>query len=387
MKRYKISTPIAYFLSVPLGIAAVCLLMGCSTHKKYHWQSEVKVPSGYPVSVLGGSFYAKGPKGKSMFEVIGGMGVTEEHEATFPHWYIGGGSSGFSSTSKAKLLPQEILISWLSYAEGCEYQLPSTAVDCEKIKALFEEGFMYPNFLSSPPLRDGYDAIQVGLAPGGVVILWVAGMGRAVEVGRYQAERTDVDFDDEDASRERVVYYRKIWRDRVLERTQPKEKGVSRLPIPYGIWDKYRSRYRWKAVLRTQDSHKYIRSILCEYYNGEEETLFGERTWREDQITKYHIPPHLQYDYLTDRAIPHEMGLSWYGEDNTRYAVALTFDETEVLDAFSKAFAGQEDCSGELIIEVNSSKTNADIFLVVGEREIRLTNTYLEVYLHGYQER
>ncbi|WP_373811117.1 DUF2931 family protein [Porphyromonas macacae] len=358
-------------------------------YKEYHWRTEVKVPAGYPVSILGGSFYAEGlRKGKGMIEEIGtgGIGVTEEHEATFPHWYTGSGSPGFSSTSKAKLPPQNIMISWLSYVEGCEYELKETDIDQKRINTLFEEGFMYPGTLKSSPQRDGYDAIQVGLAPGGVVILWVAGSGRSVEVGRYQAERKDVEFVPKDSLNGRSVLYSTVWRDNVLKRTKPKDDSVSILPVPYGVWDKYRVRYCWKAVLKTKDKHKYIRSILYEYYNGEEETLFGERIWRENQIEKYHIPPHLQYDYLTGRAIPHEMVLSWYDENDVRYHVALVFDETEVFNAFAKAFSGQENIAGELIVEVSKSKSDASILLVAGERKVWITDAEVEVYESGYQE-
>ncbi len=207
------------------------------TYKKYHWQAEVKVTAGYPVSIPGGS---RGEE--DMIEEIGtgGIGVTEEHETSFPHWNTGNGSPGFSSSSKAKLPPQNITLTWLSYVEGCEYELKETGVDRERIETLFEEGFMYPGTLGSSPQREGYDAIQIGLAPGGIVILWVAGPGRAVEIGRYQAERTDVEFVPKDSLNDRSVIYSSIWRDNVLKRTEPGGDNVSRLPIPCGIWDKYR---------------------------------------------------------------------------------------------------------------------------------------------------
>ena len=359
------------------------------TYKKYHWQAEVKVTAGYPVSIPGGAFHAEGSRGEEdMIEEIGtgGIGVTEEHETSFPHWNTGNGSPGFSSSSKAKLPPQNITLTWLSYVEGCEYELKETGVDRERIVTLFEEGFMYPGTLGSSPQREGYDAIQIGLAPGGIVILWVAGPGRAVEIGRYQAERTDVEFVPKDSLNDRSVIYSSIWRDNVLKRTEPGGDNVSRLPIPCGIWDKYRVRYHWKAALKTKDRHKHIRSILYEYYNGAEETLFGKRTRRENQIEKYRIPPYLQYDYLTGRAVPHKMVISRYGEDDVRYGVASIFDETEIFDAFSEAFSGRQDISGELIVELCGSASEVDIFLIAGERQIRLGKTEVEVYKSGYQE-
>ena len=159
---------------------------------------------------------------------------------------------------------------------------------------------------------------------------------------------------------------------------------ASLFPAAYGTSTGWR--YHWKAALKTKDRHKHIRSILYEYYNGAEETLFGKRTWRENQIEKYRIPPYLQYDYLTGRAVPHKMVISRYGEDDVRYGVASIFDETEIFDAFSEAFSGRQDISGELIVELCGSASEVDIFLIAGERQIRLGKTEVEVYKSGYQE-
>lgn len=80
------------------------------------------------------------------------------------------------------------------------------------------------------------------------------------------------------------------------------------------------------------------------------------------------------------------MVISRYGEDDVRYGVASIFDETEIFDAFSEAFSGRQDISGELIVELCGSASEVDIFLIAGERQIRLGKTEVEVYKSGYQE-
>lgn len=44
------------------------------------------------------------------------------------------------------------------------------------------------------------------------------------------------------------------------------------------------------------------------------------------------------------------------------------------MDVFEKAFKGQEDKAGELIIEVNETKTEVNVRLKVGEREEWICN-------------
>ena len=44
------------------------------------------------------------------------------------------------------------------------------------------------------------------------------------------------------------------------------------------------------------------------------------------------------------------------------------------MDVFEKAFKGQEDKAGELIIEVNETKTDINVRLKVGKREVEICN-------------
>ena len=149
--------------------------------------------------------------------------------------------------------------------------------------------------------------------------------------------------------------------------------------IPYGLWDSYRKRYLWKMTLITKDKTKYIHSYYYQGLNLEEEILFGERTWGENQIEKYKIPEKFQYTSLIPRAIPFIIFIKWYGDDGKLYRLWNNFNEAEVMDSFEKAFKGQENEVGNLIIEVNNTKTGANIRLKVGEREVEICNVDLRI--------
>ncbi|EKY05446.1 hypothetical protein HMPREF9075_02629, partial [Capnocytophaga sp. oral taxon 332 str. F0381] len=94
------------------------------------------------------------------------------------------------STSMDKL-PKSVDMVWFSYKEDCFYRL-KTAIDYEKIEKLFREG--YKERVPNGEVRHTtYDTVVVGIAPGGVVVLWVGrGYKKNTEIGRYQAEKIDL---------------------------------------------------------------------------------------------------------------------------------------------------------------------------------------------------
>ena len=139
---------------------------------EYEWGVAVNAPIGYPIR-----FYA----GR-----VGGMSIIGELYSKLrePDW---GNAAGYESTSMYKL-PKSVDMVWLSYKEDCFYRL-KTAIDYEKIAKLFREGFnqRVPN---GEVRHTTYDTIVVGIAPGGVVVLWVgSGYFPIKEIGRYQAEK------------------------------------------------------------------------------------------------------------------------------------------------------------------------------------------------------
>ena len=373
-------------------------------NKKYHWVAYVKPVSGYPIRVYRGVVYGK--DGASRFG--NGQSNLFEDDEPFPHFSIGAGTSGVFDSSEeeeAKGVPTHLDVSWLSYVEKCEYLLEDQPLDSLKIAQLLEEKVYRISIADDiTPTIEEYN-IQVGLAPGGVVFVWLHNYGRVIEVGRYQAKKIkDIHFV---TKKEADEYYKRTGdvildehtieqRDYVIKLGLPKEKirmqyqqcGTSVteplviedvFKIPYGLWDSYRKRYLWKMTLITKDKTKYIHSYYYQGLNLEEEILFGERTWGENQIEKYKIPEKFQYTSLIPRAIPFIIFIKWYGDDGKLYRLWNNFNVAEVMDSFEKAFKGQENEVGNLIIEVNDTKTDANICLKVGEREVWVCNIDLRI--------
>ena len=373
-------------------------------NKKYHWVAYVKPVSGYPIRVYRGVVYGK--DGASRFG--NGQSNLFEDDEPFPHFSIGAGTSGVFGSSEeeeAKGVPTHLDVSWLSYVEKCQYLLENQPLDSLKIAQLLAEKVYTPSRSEDiSPTIEEYN-ISVGLAPGGVVFVWLHSTARVIEVGRYQAKKIeDIHFVTQ---KEADEYYKRTGdvildehtieqRDYVIKLGLPKEKIRMQyqqcgtpvteplvmddiFKIPYGLWDSYRKRYLWKMTLITKDKTKYIHSYYYQGLNLEEEVLFGERTWGENQIEKYKIPEKFQYTSLIPRAIPFVIFIKWFGDDGKLYRLWNNFNVAEVMDSFEKAFKGQENEVGNLIIEVNDTKTGANIRLKVGEREVEICNVDLRI--------
>ena len=373
-------------------------------NKKYHWVAYVKPVSGYPIRVYRGVVYGK--DGASRFG--NGQSNLFEDDEPFPHFSIGAGTSGVFGSSEeeeAKGVPTHLDVSWLSYVEKCQYLLENQPLDSLKIAQLLAEKVYTPSRSEDiSPTIEEYN-ISVGLAPGGVVFVWLHSTARVIEVGRYQAKKIeDIHFVTQ---KEADEYYKRTGdvildeytieqRDYVIKLGLPKEKIRMQyqqcgtpvteplvmddiFKIPYGLWDSYQKRYLWKMTLITKNKTKYIHSYYYQGLNLEEEILFGERTWGENQIEKYKIPEKFQYTSLIPRAIPFIIFIKWYGDDGKLYRLWNNFNEAEVMDSFEKAFKGQENEVGNLIIEVNDTKTRANIRLKVGEREVEICNVDLRI--------
>ena len=365
-------------------------------NKKYHWVAYVKPVAGYPIVTYRGVVYGK--DGASKFG--SSTSFIFENDRPFPLFSIRDGAPGLfknAEEGEAKGIPTHLDVSWLSYVEECQYLLEDQPLDSLKIAQFLEEKVYQSSMREddTAPEIEEYN-ISVGLAPGGVVFVWLHNYGRVVEVGRYQAKKTeDIHFvTKEEASQ----YYKRTGdvvldehtienRDYAIKLGMPKSKILMKYAqrgtpqaldtlltkedicnIPYGLWDSFRKRYPWKMTLITKDRTKFIHSYYYQGLNREIEELFGERIWGENQIEKYSIPEKFRYTTIAQRSVPFVVYIKFYDEKGIIYKASIKFNVKEAMDVFEKAFKGQEDKAGELIIEVNETKTDINVRLKVGER-------------------
>ena len=317
---------------------------------EYEWGVAVNTPIGYPIR-----FYA----GR-----VGGMSITGElySELREPDW---GCAFGYESTSMDKL-PKSVDMVWLSYKEDCFYRL-KTAIDYEKIAKLFREGFD-ERFSNGKMNHTTYNTVVVGIAPGGVVVLWVgSGYFPIKEIGRYQAEEIALREPEGLDNHQRLIFDKEYAKRLLTNNTIIPEdfrEANKNKPIPFGLWDSYRDhQYQWYPTFEIPNGR--IGDVDYQYWNGEADTFFFTDFIALEGQKDVFAPQELYHDI---RKLPlyKEIRFTYKAEDGIKYGVGLQFDWEDILKAYKKVFGEHPD-------EV---KAHLDI-------RINRINSYLTVHLVG----
>ena len=316
---------------------------------KYEWGVAVNTPIGYPIR-----FYA----GR-----VGGMSIIDEIYTTTeePDW---GEAFSYENTS-LETLPKDIDMVWLSYKEDCFYRL-KTAIDYEKVEKLFREGFnqRVPN---GEVRHKTYDTIVVGIAPGGVVVLWVGyGYFPLTEIGRYQAEKIDLKEPPGLDSHERLIFSKED-REEVLNSNTiiPEDfrEANKNKPIPFGLWDSYRDhQYQWYPTFEIPNGK--IGDVDYQYWNGEADTFFFTNFITLEEHKDVFAPKEL---YHNIRKLPlfKEIRFTYKAEDGIKYGVLVQFDWENTLEAYKKVFGEHpEEVKAHLDIRINRINSYLTIRLV-----------------------
>lgn len=316
---------------------------------EYKWGVAVNTPIGYPIR-----FYAA---------MVGGTPISRElYSGTEePDW---GCAAGYESHSMDKL-PKSVDMVWLSYKEDCFYRL-KTAIDYEKIAKLFREGFD-ERFSNGKMNHTTYNTVVVGIAPGGVVVLWVgSGYFPIKEIGRYQAEKIALREPEGLDNHQKLIFSKKD-REEVLNSNTiiPEDfrEANKNKPIPFGIWDSYRdNQYQWYPTFEIPNGK--IGDVDYQYWNGEADTFFFTDFITLEEHKDVFAPQELYHDI---RKLPlfKEISFTYKAEDGIKYGVGLQFDWEDILKAYKKVFGERpEEVKAHLDIRINRDNTYLTVRLV-----------------------
>ena len=316
---------------------------------KYNWGVAVNTPIGYPIR-----FYAGRVGGMS---IIGELySITEE-----PDW---GNAFGYESTSMEEL-PQNVDMVWLSYKEDCFYRL-KTAIDYEKIAKLFREGFD-ERFSNGKMNHTTYNTVVVGIAPGGVVVLWVgSGYFPIKEIGRYQAEKIALREPEGLDNHQRLIFDKEYAKRLLTNNTIIPEdfrEANKNKPIPFGLWDSYRDhQYQWYPTFEIPNGR--IGDVDYQYWNGEADTFFFTDFVALEGQKDVFAPQEL---YHNIRKLPlfKEIRFNYKAEDGIKYGVLVQFEWEDILAAYKKVFGEHpEEVKAHLDIRINRKNTYLTVRLV-----------------------
>ena len=341
----------------------------CSNNKevrndRFRWQAAVSVPSGYLADVYTGVLISDND-----------VAVLDSPTPT------GEWGKPTEAMGSAGYLPKRLRVTWVSYFEHKFYHI-DTPIDYDKMVRLFNEGFydLYDEFTKYPPIKSEYNKVVVGFAPGGVVVIWVAGIRKQVEIGRYQAE--EITFSKEyiaglspgpAKNMHNIEYHNNILYNWGVQSQESIEK-VKDKPIPYGIWDTYRKEYNWHINFDFPNNEKII-FVEYDFYNGENDFLLGEVItdkhpqipdifrW-SDKVQKNHIPKDIYFHYM---------------KDGNRYSCFIKFNEEDIFNAFEKITGGDATAEIEMYILVNQINTHASVILKNKNKEVALFNNEIKI--------
>ena len=316
---------------------------------EYEWGIAVNTPIGYPIR-----FYA----GR-----VGGMSITGElySELREPDW---GCAFGYESTSMDKL-PKSVDMVWLSYKEDCFYRL-KTAIDYEKIAKLFREGFD-ERFSNGKMNHTTYNTVVVGIAPGGVVVLWVgSGYFPIKEIGRYQAEKIALREPEGLDNHQRLIfdkeYAKRLLTNNTIIPEDFREANKDK-PIPFGLWDSYRDhQYQWYPTFEIPNGR--IGDVDYQYWNGEADSFFFTDFVVSEGQKDVFAPKELYHDI---RKLPlfKEIRFNYKAEDGIKYGVLVQFEWEDILATYKKVFGERpEEVKAHLDIRINRINSYLTVRLV-----------------------
>ena len=316
---------------------------------KYNWGVAVNTPIGYPIR-----FYA----GR-----VGGMSIIDEIYTTTeePDW---GEAFSYENTS-LETLPKDIDMVWLSLKEDCFYRL-KTAIDYEKIAKFFKNG--YKRRVPNGEIRHTtYNTIVVGLAPGGVVVLW-AGRGylKITEIGRYQAEKIELREPEGLDNHQRLIFDKEYAKRLLTNNTIIPEdfrEANKNKPIPFGLWDSYRdNQYQWYPTFEIPNGK--MGDVDYQYWNGEADSFFFTDFVALEGQKDVFAPQEL---YHNIRKLPlfKEIRFTYKAEDGIKYGVGLQFDWEDILATYKKVFGERPDeVKAHLDIRMNRINSYLTVRLV-----------------------
>lgn len=310
---------------------------------EFNYSIGVTSPQEYPTEVHEGFLN----DGDNYISAIPKVGVNEGG-------WLGDGKMGGQGGS---IIPSQIDLTYVAYAEKKFYHLDA-ALPKDKILASFRKGFSTEGKTNDegiiPIINKTYDTFSIGLAPGGMVVIWLSGKNHRVEICRLQAKEVFLDKNDflgfNDPLESQQQFYDALYKVTVPDSIKA---DITKNGIPFRKWDYYRERFKYRFVLNPYDGKDQFTYGLYTYYNGETDEFL------QDELNKK--------EYM-QKGIPLECLFMF-----KVYHVRVIFDEAEMLEVFRKLKRLHPDKPIDVIIKPTFEYQDMKISIKCGNEEIRLT--------------
>ncbi len=239
-----------------------------------------------------------------------------------------------------------------------------------KIENYLEKGLDYQN------KKVKCNKIQIGLAPKGVVVVWLLGEhGMQIEIGKYQADQ--IILESKDVYNSSKFMFEKGFIDKKLVDTKfiaPEiQENIRKNGYPEPtIYNLYRKKYIWEPKVILPDSCS-ISSINIKMCNGENETAKDASS-----IT------------IEGRSVPYLFNIVWKDKNgreflskivflkqvdwkkyftNEKEELPLNFDKNSILNQFTQKI--KKDIPAQIIIKIDN-KSVSDFYLEQEEKKYQI---------------
>lgn len=247
-------------------------------------------------------------------------------------------------------LPVALDITWFSLTEDRSYSA--------QVKLPFDRLVA----LCTTPLRNTLDdrkatpdRLIVGLAPGGDVMVWAAGVTGTVEVGLWQAAPAQLAMYEiiGESDVDTAAMAERLLKENLDDAARATLAKIGPLP---GLWRARARRFMWAPELVEATG----RASRLEALNGEIEWLPAAPT-------------------LAPRAAPERIRLYWHSSIGALVA-ELAFDPTESLTAFQKFTTDLPDRPLRLLLEPAAADGGVEVSLTDGTLVYRFVGVSVAVY-------
>jgi len=252
---------LSWLLIFLLPVIAGCNPSGKKVKEQtiFPYTMSVTAPKEYPVEVHLGYF----SNAKGFVAAIPKAGM--EHNG----WTIEGSDAG----TGAGAIPSHLDLTWISYTEKKFWKV-DTALPAGKILVLFRKGYADMDGFGKIK-HSTYDHLVIGVAPGGVVVVWLQGRFFKAEIGRYQAKDTVVNKNEflprPDIEETQQQFYDWWFNHNTTPEIREQLKTAG---FPYGLWDKYRLKYNWRLHMQFYKPTDKDTLRYNTYVNGEEDAFY-----------------------------------------------------------------------------------------------------------------
>jgi hypothetical protein len=304
------------------------------------YASGICAPELYPVEVYTGDFYTAND-----WLPLPNGGFVEE----------GWGDNGMNM-SRSRIIPTGFKVTYFAYMEN-KFYTGDFALPSDTIRSLFKEGIT----VYRSKKHATYDAMIVGMAPGGVLVVWMQSVDKQVEIGRYQATETNMEWESfiprTGLTREEYVF-------NLIDRRPVVKANFQKNGLMLGLWDTYRIKYSWRPKFEFPEG-SISELIRLRMFNGEYEVLWGDRFVKNS---------------FEKRAITERCNLLWTDETGKEYGAEVTFDEAEIFEAFKLIYAKDKEQDAELVIKYNDTRTSLEFYLRSKSEEIELEKCKVSIF-------